>query len=326
MANEHIASRLDEIALLLEQQGANPFRVTAYRRAADKLRALRRPVDDVLHKDGLEGLERLSSIGESLALSIRTLAVTGRLPMLDRLRGESDAHALLMTVPGIGHKFATRLADDLGIDSLEDLELAAHDGRLRQIAGFGEKRLAGIRDVLAARLARARPRTARAHALRPVSELLDVDREYRSKARAGQLKKIAPRRFNPRREAWLPVLHTKRDEHEYTALYSNTALAHRVGRTRDWVVLYCDGGKGEQQHTVVTAWQGPLEGLRVVRGREHECENYYRQREFERRTSNGGGADLVTSGSTVSPNLQFEFRNSRGYLGNGNNRTDHKNR
>jgi hypothetical protein len=104
-----------------------------------------------------------------------------------------------------------------------------------------------------------------------VAVLLDVDAEYRRKAAARLLPRIAPRRFNRAREAWLPVLHTERGGWHVTALYSNTALAHRLRRTRDWVVLYFrrEHGPGGRR-TVVTETRGPLEGRRVVRGRESD--------------------------------------------------------
>ena len=105
-----------------------------------------------------------------------------------------------------------------------------------------------------------------------MATLLDVDREYRAGAHTGALPTIAPRRFNPRNEAWLPVLHTRRGDWHFTALYSNTARAHELGRTRDWVVLYFhDEDHAERQRTVVTEQRGPLRGRRVVRGREKEC-------------------------------------------------------
>jgi DNA polymerase (family X) len=112
-----------------------------------------------------------------------------------------------------------------------------------------------------------------------VGELLDVDREYRDKADAGRLRKIAPKRFNPTGKAWLPVLETKRGKRRYTALFSNTARAHELGKTHDWVVLYYDNGKDEKQCTVVTAKQGPLSGSRVVRGRETESAAFYNSRQ-----------------------------------------------
>ena len=87
-----------------------------------------------------------------------------------------------------------------------------------------------------------------------------------------RLPRIAPKRFNPDGKAWLPVLHTDRADWHFTALYSNTARAHELGRTNDWVVLYYyDGDHREGQCTVVTETHGPLAGARVVRGRESEC-------------------------------------------------------
>ena len=283
LANTDLATRLDELADLLDEQRADPFRVRAYRNAAETLRRLPRPVGDIYRDEGLEGLQRLPDIGVSIARSLRAMITTGRLPMLERVRGASDPETLLMTVPGIGPKTAELLHDELGIDSLEALEAAAHDGRLANLAGIGEKRLQGIRDLLATRLGRIRSSPiAAAGDEPPVSELLDVDREYREKAAAGRLRTIAPRRMNPSGEAWLPVMHTRREDRQYTALFSNTPRAHRFGRTHDWVVLYVempgpDGPDAERQYTVVTATSGPSNGRRVVRGREAECAAYYRQ-------------------------------------------------
>ncbi len=278
--NADIARRLKETALILEEQGANPFRVQAYRHAAETVQRLDRPVAEILHQEGMAGLQKLPAVGESIARAIRDLVRTGRLPMLQRLRGEVDPLALLRSVPGIGPALARRLHEDLGIDTLEALEAAAHDGRLQDVAGVGEKKLAGIIDSLASRLGRARERgntpTVTPFHEPPVAELLEVDREYRDKTEGGRLPKIAPRRFNPRHEAWLPVLHTQRGDRHYTALFSNTARAHQLGKTRDWIILYYEDGSREHQCTVITAQWGPLKGRRIVRGREAECTDYYR--------------------------------------------------
>lgn len=105
-----------------------------------------------------------------------------------------------------------------------------------------------------------------------VATLLEVDGEYRKKAKAGDLPRIAPKRFNPEGRAWLAVLHADREGWHFTALFSNTARAHELMRTNDWVVLYFYGSDHrEGQCTVVTETRGPLEGRRVVRGREAEC-------------------------------------------------------
>ena len=276
MTNAEIAYNFEQVARLLTEQQANLYRIHAYRRAAEMLRNLERPIEEILRDEGETGLQMLPGIGESLARSIQTLVLTGQLPVLEQLQGETDPITALTSVPGIGFILAERLYQELGIDNLEDLEAAAHDGRLRTVLGLGQKRIAGIIDSLATRLGATRavgwgkPREAPA-----VAELLEVDREYREKVAREEVPRIAPRRFNPNRETWLPVLHTQRGERHYSALLSNTAHAHRLGKTHDWVVLYCDDGRGERQWTVITSQRGPLRGKRIVRGREAECLSYY---------------------------------------------------
>jgi hypothetical protein len=273
--NAAISRRLDEVARVLADQNANPFRVRAYERAAETVRGWPVPLDKVASEGGTTALAELPGIGESLARSIYQLATIGWLPMLERLRGESDPVQRLESVVGIGPRTAHRIRDELGIHTLEELEMAAHDGRLQRELGIGPKRIAGIRDALAGRLGRARGRRPVSGVLPDVGEILDVDAEYRRECERGSLPRIAPRRFNPTGEAWLPVLHTMRGDRHYTALFSNTARAHQLGRTRDWVILYFDGQDGERQCTVITAELGPLRGRRIVRGRERECAAYH---------------------------------------------------
>ena len=160
--NVEIARRLNEVADLLEAQGANPFRVGAYRRVGEKVRHLHQPLDEIWRERGDAGLHEVTGAGERLTVALRTLVTTGRLPMLDRLRGEADPEAILESVPGIGRALAERLHREFGIDSLEELETAAHDGRLTDLAGIGKKKLEGIIDTLATRLGRLR-QIGRAH-------------------------------------------------------------------------------------------------------------------------------------------------------------------
>jgi hypothetical protein len=275
--NALCSERLRETASLLEAQGANPFRVSAYRRAADTVRDLPEDLASLVQRGGMPGLEALPGIGPGIASALLEMVRTGRWMQLERLRGGADPIALLTTVPGLGHRLAERIHDELHVDTLEGLELVAHDGRLATVTGVGPRRTAAIRASLQTMLAHGRPRNPAhpfAHRTTPsggpsVEMLLDVDREYREKAAAGRLPTIAPRRFNPSGAAWLPVLHTERDGWHFTALYSNTALAHQLHRTRDWVVLFFyDDQHVEGQHTVVTETHGPSTGKRVVRGRE----------------------------------------------------------
>lgn len=281
--DREIADVLERVADLLEVQQANPFRVRAFRNAARAARDAPRPVVEILAEEGPKGLERLPGIGRGIASAIHEYVTTGRLGMLERLEGEVAPEDLFARVPGIGEGLAHRIREQLGIETLEDLELAAHDGRLEALHGFGRRRVEGVRQALAgmlARSARRRLRELRAREAPPpdrpdVGTLLSVDDEYRRRAAAGELRRIAPRRFNPTGEAWLPILHTERGDWHFTALFSNTAQAHELGTTHDWVVIYYERDGREDQCTVVTETRGPLEGRRVVRGREAECRAFY---------------------------------------------------
>lgn len=274
--NAQIADRLREFADLLEEQGANRFRVAAYRKAADAAGALKDNFATILTAEGIKGLTGIPDIGESIAGAIEEMVATGRWTQLERLRGNSQPVALFMTIPGIGPEIAKRIDETLNVDTLEALEIAAHDGRLQTVPEIGLRRSAAIRASLAAMLARRRPLRSNDHEEPAVRLLLEVDRTYRDEVAAGRLRKIAPKRFNPTGEAWLPVLHLERSGWEFSALFSNTALAHELARTDDWVVIYFHHDHGpEHQRTIVTETHGPLEGRRVVRGREVECRYFY---------------------------------------------------
>jgi len=269
--NKQAAEIFRECAGILQHQAANPFRVNAYVRAANVLDALQDDVRELLESEGTDGLVKLPGIGEGLAAAIDEIARTGRLSQLDRLRGEASPEALFQTLPGVGRKLAEDIHDTLHVESLEALENAAHDGSLLTVPGIGERRAAAIRAGLAATLGRGRPRRRRHGRLPAVRLLLEIDAEYRRQAAAGELPKIAPKRFNPEGKAWLPILHAERERWHFTALFSNTARAHELGRTDDWVVIYFyDDDHQEGQCTVVTETRGPREGERVVRGREDE--------------------------------------------------------
>lgn len=276
LSREQIADRLVEAAELLEAQGADHFRVRAYRMGADTVRSLAEDPADILEREGLKGLIKLPHIGTRLARAIDEMVATGRWIQLERMRGDAEPEALFQAVPGIGAATARAIQDELHIDTLEALEIAAHDGRLEKVAGIGPRRAASIRASLASMLARRQRRSPDDHEEPPVGLLLEVDALYRDKAEAGSLERIAPRRFNPTGEAWLPIFHTERGDWSFTALFSNTALAHDLGRTHDWVMIYFGRPGGpEHQRTVVTETRGPLEGKRVVRGRETECRDHY---------------------------------------------------
>jgi len=279
-SNENVANVLERIADLLQVQQANRFRILAYRKAARSVRMASETVARLAQKNGDTLQDRLDGVGESLARVIEEFVSTGRSGLLERLEGEISPVDLFRRVPGIGEELARRIADELDIETFEELELAAHDGRLGQVEGFGKRRVKGVRETLAGMLSRSARRRTRGgdsgeRSIPSVETILDVDAEYRRRAEADDLKNIAPRRFNPEGEAWLPILHTERGDWSFTALFSNTARAHEAGATRDWVVIYFDRDGEERQVTVVTESGGALAGKRVVRGREGECRRYY---------------------------------------------------
>lgn len=277
--NSEIAARLDEMADLLAVQGANRFRVAAYRKAASAIRDLGESLSEIYEAGGRPALAALPSIGEGIAGAIAEILTTGRWSRLERLRGECAPEQLFASVPGIGPELARRIHEHLEVDTLEGLEVAAHDGRLEGVPGVGPRRTEAVRASLLAMLGRRVRQRQRGFVAPPVAEVLRVDREYRKRAEAGMLRKIAPKRFNPSKKAWLPVFHTQIGAWHYTVLYSNTARAHELRKTRDWVVVYFyDEDHREGQCTVVTETQGALEGKRVVRGRERECYAHYGMR------------------------------------------------
>lgn len=281
--NVEVAAALERVAELLQAQGANPYRLEAYRAAGAAVRKCDRQLGEVLAERGLPGLQEALSIGPALASVIRELLETGRLSMLDRLEGEVAPEDLFMTVPGMGEALARRAHTMLRLETLEDLERAASEGRLEKLPGFGPRRASLVKEAVTRRLAGSRRRWSghlspeRLDPAPPpqVELLLAIDSEYRHRAAAGELKKIRPRRFNPSHEAWLPIWHTERDGWAFTALFSNTARAHDLGMTGDWVAIYFEKDGCEGQATVVTATRGLLAGLRVVRGREVQSQAHY---------------------------------------------------
>ncbi|WP_305907281.1 helix-hairpin-helix domain-containing protein [Methylomarinum sp. Ch1-1] len=278
MKNKEIADKLNEIGELLEQQGANPFRSNAYLRAAKTIAQLTRPATEIIDHQGVAGLIELPAIGEGIARSIYEYVATGRMSRLESLKAGHDPIELFEQIPGIGPTLAHRLIEVLHIDTLEALEVAAHNGRLSEVPGFSANKVEMVQAWLDHVFGYRRPATKRQEAIAEpeVALLLQIDFLYRKKAGADELPKIAPKRFNPSSQAWLPIMHVTKKGWHFTALFSNTPRAHQLQKTDDWVVLFFyDDEHHEGQHTVVTETKGSLKGQRVVRGREGECRDYY---------------------------------------------------
>jgi DNA polymerase (family 10) len=139
MTNAEIAAVFEHIADLLEFQGANPFRVRAYRNAARTIHDLTESAADIL-ADPNRSLMEIEGIGKDLAEKIATLAQTGTLPMLDELLAEIPESVLaILRVPGLGPKRAAVLFHELNISNIDQLRQACQEHRVRELKGFGAK-------------------------------------------------------------------------------------------------------------------------------------------------------------------------------------------
>lgn len=143
--NTDVARIFTKVADLLEIEGANRFRVRAYRNGAQTVRQLSKNVADMV-EDGAD-LTELDGIGEDLAEYIEEIVDTGSLELLDELESKTPpALADLMHIEGLGPKRVKKLHEALGISSRDDLRTAAEEGKIREVEGFGEKTEQNILD------------------------------------------------------------------------------------------------------------------------------------------------------------------------------------
>ncbi|MEL7356357.1 MAG: helix-hairpin-helix domain-containing protein [Cyanobacteria bacterium J06648_10] len=289
LSNDDIANVFERVADLLEAQGDDYYRIRAYRKGAVTIRSHARSVVDLFEAEGIAGLQQIPYIGKGLSQAIRELAETGNLQLLERLSIDVSPEDLFTTVPGIGQILARRLYRGLGLRSLVDLQQAAQNGALHQVPGFGQERIARLQVDLNVLLQSSpasressspkpsvsspvRRQKALPTALPSVDLLLKVDEQYRYLAKAGQLRMVTPKRFNPDKKPWLPVMQMRKAGWLFNVLYSNTARAHELGKTHDWVVINYErtvhGQTQRGQCTVVTEPQGAHKGTRVVRRRD----------------------------------------------------------
>ncbi|MFM1891607.1 MAG: hypothetical protein RLZ44_684 [Pseudomonadota bacterium] len=146
--NSEIADAFDKLADLLEIEGANPFRVRAYRNAAQSIRGHAHSMAELLAQG--RDLSELPGIGKDLAKKIQTLVETGRLPALQEAEARTPgALSELLKIPGLGPKRVRALHQALEIRGLRDLERAAAAGRIRELDGFGAKTEAAILEQIA---------------------------------------------------------------------------------------------------------------------------------------------------------------------------------
>ncbi|MFW5971688.1 MAG: helix-hairpin-helix domain-containing protein, partial [Desulfovermiculus sp.] len=136
--NSDVASMFEELADILEIEGANPFRVRAYRNAARSVSGLSYSLRDLVHQN--EDLSQYPGIGQELASKIKEIVETGSLSALEEARQRVSPDLVsLMHIQGLGPKRVKVLHDKLGVNSLADLQQAAAKGKVAELSGFGPK-------------------------------------------------------------------------------------------------------------------------------------------------------------------------------------------
>lgn len=148
MQNAEVARVFEELADLLEIQGANAFRVRAYRNAARTIGDLPETLSTLV-AEGTSELTELPGIGKDLAEKIVTIVETGELPQLAKLRKEVPPGVVdMLRIEGLGPKKVGKLFHDLGLESLEQLREAAERGEIAKVKGFGKKTAENILEGL----------------------------------------------------------------------------------------------------------------------------------------------------------------------------------
>ena len=149
ITRETLIDALEQIATLLELKGENPFKIRAYRTGAETVRTFPGDFLQLARDNQLEGIK---GIGEALRDKLHTLAATGALPFLDKLKAEfPDTIFELFDVSGLGAKKIAALYAELGVGSIADLQRACESGAAAQLAGFGEKTAAKLLEAIQSR-------------------------------------------------------------------------------------------------------------------------------------------------------------------------------
>jgi len=137
MTRETMADALEEIALLLELKGENPFKIRAYRQGAETVRGYD---GDIVELAGNNELHGIKGIGDALRDKLHELASTGSLSFLEKLRAEFPEGLFeLFDVQGLGPKKIKALYDSLAVSSIADLKAACDAGKVASLPGFGAK-------------------------------------------------------------------------------------------------------------------------------------------------------------------------------------------
>jgi DNA polymerase (family 10) len=317
--NRDIAAKFDELADLLEVQGANAFRVRAYRNAARTIRDLPHTITQMV-REGAD-LTELPGIGDDLARKTREIVETGELGDLQEITREIPESLIqVLGVAGLGPKRVKALYDHLGVRNLETLRHAAEQGRIRALPGFGKKTEENVLRELDTR-GSGETRTRRNAAEEVAEPLLD-----HLKAVDGVEQAIIAGSYRRRKETVgdLDILVACRSDSpvmERFVGYEDVASVLSHGETRASVVLKgglqvdlrvvaqaCYGAAlhyftGSQAHNIKVRQLGQKRGLKV---------NEYGVFQGERRV--GGASEREVFAAVGLPPIPPELREDRGEI------------
>ena len=182
MRNAEIAAALRELGILYELDGADRFRVLAYREAARTARESPVSIEQLAKEDRLT---ELPNFGKTLPEKVVALVETGSIPSADKLKKKFPASLVEVTrVPGLGAKTARRLFDELGVEDLEGLKAAAEQGEIRELKGLGPK----VEENVLARAGDAPGRRRRVRPPHPLQGAAAGRGDRRGAARAPRLR------------------------------------------------------------------------------------------------------------------------------------------
>lgn len=235
MENREIAEVLEDVGLLLQIKGANPFRIRAYENAARTVEDHAVPLRAIVADGG--DLTELAGIGKDMARYITELVTTGRLGILDELTAEIPRSLLeLVRLPGVGPKRARKLWESLGVTTLDTLEAAARSGRVAELEGFGAKTQQRILDGVA-KLKERGNRLRLVDADERIAPLLE---HLRGKATVGRLEVAGSMRRRLETVGDIDLLATASDPAAAMAHFTafpGVAAVTMSGETRGSVVL-----------------------------------------------------------------------------------------
>lgn len=175
MTREDLAATLEEIALLLELKGENPFKIRAYRTGADVVQQF---AGDIVAKAKEGDLKGIKGIGDALQQKLHELASTGKLEYSENLKAEFPATLFdLFKIQGLGPKKIKALYESLGVDSVDRLKEVCESGEMAELSGFGKKTAEKVLEAIAFREQNA-DRFRLGDVAVPVAEILDFLRSH----------------------------------------------------------------------------------------------------------------------------------------------------